>query len=151
MFNAKYWNFYIDFFLLQELKGKQWQLANYFEIHKSLAFHVEKSYFASIIRVTRLSNTRHSLIINPWAWITRFRQFTIIEPTSIIKLHISIYWQKTWISGFSCERKLVFTSLNTSRLIFKPKGYFFSFRMTQPNQTKPWLDFIWYYYQSSYP
>ena len=116
------------------MKGKQWQLANYFEIHKSLAFHVEKSYFASIIRVTRLSNTRQSLIINPWAWITRFRQFTIIEPTSIIKLHISIYWQKTWISGFSCERKLVFTSLNTSRLIFKPKGYFFSFRMTQPNQ-----------------
>ena len=97
LFNAKYWNFYIDYFFLQELKGKQWQLANYFEIHKSLAFHVEKSYFASIIRVTRLSNTRHSLIINPWAWITRFRQFTIIEPTSIIKLHISIYWQKTWI------------------------------------------------------
>ena len=57
------------------------KLANYFEIYKLLAFRVEKSYFASIIRVTRLWSTRHSLIINTWVWVTRFRQFTIIEPT----------------------------------------------------------------------
>ena len=109
-FLSKIWMFcpalqFVDLFARIERKTLTMKLANYFEIYKLLAFRVEKSYFASIIRVTRLWSTRHSLIINTWVWVTRFRQFTIIEPTSIIKFYI--HWQKTWISGFSCKSKLV--------------------------------------------
>ena len=87
------------------------KLANYFEIYKLLAFRVEKSYFASIIRALKHQTQSY----NKYMGMSHTLQTVHNNRAhpSIIKFYI--HWQKTWISGFSCKSKLVPSATFSSR------------------------------------